>query len=57
MARVNCLECENWRGGHLECKFGFRAAATAGGSAADCKEDVWSCRDYEEKETEDDDDE
>jgi len=55
MAKVNCLECEHWRGGHLECKYQFRSAATAGGGAADCKEDVWFCRDYEEKEEHEDD--
>jgi hypothetical protein len=50
MPKIDCLECKHWRDGYLECEYGFRSAATAGGSAADCKEYVWSCRDYEEKE-------
>ena len=49
MAKINCLECGHWRDGYLECKYEFRAAATAGGGAADCKEDVWDCRDFEKK--------
>ena len=54
MDRVDCLKCENWRGGHRECKHGFRSASTAGGSAVTCKEDVYRCRDYDEKEEEND---
>ena len=46
--KIDCLTCEHWRGGHLECKFEFRSAANAGGGAADRKDDVWFCLDYEE---------
>ena len=53
MPQVKCTQCKNWRGDYLECKFGFRSASTAGGSAPDCKEHVWFCRDYEEKEEDD----
>ena len=50
MSEINCLKCENWRGGHLECKHGFRMAADGGGRSVDCKENVWFCQDYEERE-------
>lgn len=52
---IDCLKCKHWRDGYLECKHDFRAAATAGGGAADCKEDVWFCQDYEEKEEDEND--
>ena len=54
MVNINCLECEHWRGGQLECQYGFRMASDGGGRAVDCKEDVWRCQDFSEKENEND---
>lgn len=48
MNRINCLKCENWDN-QFECKVDFRTAANAGGRGVDCKEDVWFCQDYNEK--------
>jgi len=49
--KIDCLKCENWNG-QFGCKVGFRMAANAGGRGVNCKEDVWFCQDYNEKETE-----
>jgi|GEM_PF-1239901 len=51
MNRIDCLKCERWHD-TFGCKYGFRWAANAGGRGVDCKEDVWFCQDYEEKQEE-----
>ena len=53
MERIDCSKCKHRRNGRFECKYDFRWASNAGGRAVDCKEDVYHCRDYEEKESED----
>jgi len=54
MDKIDCLKCEYWLGEHIECEYSFRWASNAGGAAVDCKEDVWRCQDYKEKENYDD---
>jgi len=51
MSRIDCLKCEHWHD-TFGCKYDFRWAANAGGRGVDCKEDVWFCQDYEEKQEE-----
>jgi len=54
--RIDCQKCKHWWGDQLECKHGYRWASNAGGAAADCKEHVCRCRDYEENIEDDEDD-
>jgi hypothetical protein len=53
MSKVYCLECKHWQDERSDCEHRFRWASNAAGRGVNCREDVWFCQDYEEKESED----